>query len=74
MSSRQWNPTQKPKLLTGTQMILKVHNSTVHGTHTVRWSMSARKVFVFLGAAGVGKGTFAEIISRRNGWAHISTG
>lgn len=55
-------------------MILKVHNSTVHGTHTVRWSMSARKVFVFLGAAGVGKGTFAEIISRRNGWAHISTG
>lgn len=34
----------------------------------------ARKGFVFLGAAGVGKGTFADIICSSKGWKHISTG
>lgn len=33
-----------------------------------------RRGFVFLGAAGVGKGTFADIICSSKGWDHISTG
>ncbi len=36
--------------------------------------MTIRKGFVFLGAAGVGKGTFAGIICKRTGWDHFSTG
>jgi adenylate kinase len=36
--------------------------------------MAARKIVVFLGAPGVGKGTFASLISRQKGWPTISIG
>jgi adenylate kinase family enzyme len=36
--------------------------------------MNKGKSFIFLGAAGVGKGTFADIICKRFVWKHISTG
>ena len=36
--------------------------------------MAARKIVVFLGAPGVGKGTFASLISQQKGWPTISIG
>jgi len=36
--------------------------------------MAARRLVVFFGAPGVGKGTFAKIVCSKKGWKHFSLG